>query len=102
MFGLTGPHCQLRGVGQGMNETYNYFCGMLYFKLCGIDTINEITKLIIIQCKGIIYIAELEIKGSHFFSFFLEKTMHEVCLVRIKEQFGEKQSTVVSIYFTYQ
>jgi hypothetical protein len=36
--------------------------GILYFKLHGIDVINKITKLTIIQWKDIIYIAEREIK----------------------------------------
>jgi hypothetical protein len=39
-------------------------CGILYIKLNGIDMINIITKLGIIQRKDIIYIAECEIKGS--------------------------------------
>jgi hypothetical protein len=39
-------------------------CGILYFKLNGIDAINEITKPRIIQWKDIIYIAEREIKES--------------------------------------
>ena len=31
---------------------------------------------------------------ASFFSFFLEKPLYEVCLIRIKEQVGEKRSTV--------
>ena len=38
---LTAPHCQFRGVGQSMKQTYLY---MWYFKLNGIDANNEITK----------------------------------------------------------
>ena len=50
--------------------------------------INEITK-------DIIYIVEREIKGSGQFLFvFLEKPLYEVCLIQIKEQVGEKRSTV--------
>ena len=42
---LTAPHCQFRGVCQGMKQTYLYLW-FLYFKckLNGIDAINEITK----------------------------------------------------------
>jgi hypothetical protein len=31
---------------------------------------------------------------ASFFSFFLEKPLYEVCLIRIKEQVSEKRSTV--------
>ena len=41
---LTTLHCQFRGVGQGMKHTYMY-PWFLYFKLNGIDVINEITHL---------------------------------------------------------
>jgi len=40
VFFLTAPHCQFRGVGQGMKQTYLY----LYFKLNVIDAMNEITN----------------------------------------------------------
>jgi hypothetical protein len=33
-------YCQFRGVGQ-------YICGILYFKLNGIDAINKVTKLVV-------------------------------------------------------
>ena len=78
---LTAPHCQFRGVGQGIKQTYLYLtvnfevyvqvwsrpiciCGILYFKLNGIDAVNEMTKPRNIQWKDIIYIVEREIKGS--------------------------------------
>lgn len=42
-----------------------------------------------------IYIAEREIKWSEKLIFvFLEKPLYEDCLARIKEQIGEKRSTV--------
>jgi hypothetical protein len=41
---LIAPHCQFRGVGQGIKQTAICICGILYFKLIGIDAINEITK----------------------------------------------------------
>ena len=40
---FTDPHCQLRGVGQGMKQAFLYLW-YLYFKCNGIDAINEITK----------------------------------------------------------
>ena len=39
-----------------------------------------------------LYIAEWEIKC--FLFFFLEKLLHEVCLIRIKKQVGEKRGKV--------
>ena len=30
---LTAPHCQFRGVGHGMKQTYICICGILYIKL---------------------------------------------------------------------
>ena len=38
---LTAPHCQFQGVGQGMN-IHICMCGIHFFKLNGIDAINEI------------------------------------------------------------
>jgi hypothetical protein len=40
---LTAPHCQFRGVGQGMKQTYMYMWYLL-FQVHGIDGINKITK----------------------------------------------------------
>ena len=47
---LTGHHCRFRCVVHCMKQAYlymQYIC-ILYFKLSGIDTINQITKLSII------------------------------------------------------
>ena len=40
---LTAPHCQFRGVGQGIKDTYLYLWYPL-FQAQWIDAINEITK----------------------------------------------------------
>ena len=57
---LTATHCQFGGIGEGMKQTYLYhlYLWYPYFKLNGLDAINEITK------PRIIYIAERKIKGS--------------------------------------
>jgi hypothetical protein len=39
---LTAPHCQFRGVGQGMWSRPICICCILYFKLNGIDAILEL------------------------------------------------------------
>ena len=93
---LNRPNCQFRGVGQGMKQTI-CICDIIYFKLNGIYAINEITNSKIIQRNDIIYIQERDIKGSGQFLFvFLEKSLYNVCLIRLKEQVGEKKSTICS------
>jgi len=63
-------------------------CGILYLKFNGVGLIIEITKLFI-------YIAERVINGLGYLLFVLPvKPIYEVCLVRIKEQVGERKNTV--------
>ena len=86
---LIVANCHCRDVAYGMKQTQPY----LYFN--GIDAINKITKLRIIQCKDIIYITENEIRGQGQLLFvFLEKSLYEVNIIRINEQVDEKRSTV--------
>jgi hypothetical protein len=51
-------NCQFRGVGQGIKQTYICSCiyGILYFKLNGINVINNTTKVIYL------------VKGHHLYS----------------------------------
>ena len=38
---LTAPHCQFRGAGKGMKHTFMYICGIMYFKLNGINYLRK-------------------------------------------------------------
>jgi hypothetical protein len=64
-----------------------------YSRACG--SYQDFLDSGLLLTRDIIYIAEREIKGSgELFFVFLEKPLYEVCLIRIKEQVGEKRSTV--------
>ena len=88
---LTAPNCQFRGVGQGMKQTYLYLwhpkkaqrnrCDQRNLELFSERTSSIYQKVKLKDCAS-------------FFSFFLETPLHQVCLIRIKEQVDEKRSTV--------
>ena len=84
---LIGSHCQFLGVYQGMKQTQLYLW-YLFFKLSGIayqQTQNYLVK------GHDLHIAERDIKSSgQLLLVFPQKPLYEVCLVRIKEQVGEK------------
>ena len=84
---LTAPHCQFRGVGKGMKQTYLYlWYSVFQAQQDRCDQRNHQT---------LNYLAEREIKGSVQLLFgFFEKLLYEVRHIRIKEEIGEKRSTV--------
>ena len=60
---LTAPHCQFRGVGQSMKQTYLYLCYPLFQAQWDMQSTKS-PNLELFSEKDIIYIAEREIKGS--------------------------------------
>ena len=62
---LTTPHCQLRGVGQGMKQTYLY----LWYPLFQVqwDRCDQRNNLVIVLCNEKL---NLKLKLLHAHNFF--------------------------------
>ena len=62
---LTTPHCQLRGVGQGINQTYLY----LWYPLFQVqwDRCDQRINLVIVLCNEKL---NLKLKLLHAHNFF--------------------------------